>query len=318
MSKTLSFEYVLGVYEQNGYKVLSEKHEYTSARKSKFLVKCNNGHQYRSTVRCFLLSSKKCYQCFKSNSKKDYSLVSHFKCSSCKKLLQRKNFLQDKSRYNGVSSYCKGCTNVAHRKRRERIKLDPVLSELHKSKQRYRLKKYREKDSTKTKQKEYSLKYKENLTVNQILLRKEKKRLYDKEYSAKNKTKIVKRVSRYKENLCVNNPQQYLIRQIRTNLRESLKYRKYSKKSRSFQILGADWDTVYNYLTKNDQIDIKKMTIDHICPLSQAKNEGEILKLCHFSNLQLISISDNAFKGSKKTEVGVTKCRELLGRDWVD
>ena len=40
------------------------------------------------------------------------------------------------------------------------------------------------------------------------------------------------------------------------------------------------------------------MYIDHIVPLATATTENEVLKLCHYKNLQLLTAEDNLAKGS--------------------
>ena len=42
-----------------------------------------------------------------------------------------------------------------------------------------------------------------------------------------------------------------------------------------------------------------KWVIDHIIPLSSAKNEDELYSLCHYTNLQPLSWEDNMLKGNK-------------------
>jgi hypothetical protein len=39
--------------------------------------------------------------------------------------------------------------------------------------------------------------------------------------------------------------------------------------------------------------------IDHITPLASAKNEDELLRLCHYKNLQPLWARDNLSKGKK-------------------
>lgn len=43
----------------------------------------------------------------------------------------------------------------------------------------------------------------------------------------------------------------------------------------------------------------KNVNIDHIIPLATAKNEEDVMKLCHYSNLQLLKAKDNIEKGAK-------------------
>ena len=44
---------------------------------------------------------------------------------------------------------------------------------------------------------------------------------------------------------------------------------------------------------------IEKVHIDHIIPLSVAKTEKDVMKLCHYTNLQLLKAKDNLHKYNK-------------------
>ena len=80
----------------------------------------------------------------------------------------------------------------------------------------------------------------------------------------------------------------------------------YTKKSKSMDILGADWNVVKEYIENKFQ---EGMTwenrglygwhIDHIIPLSEAKNEEDVIKLSHYTNLQPLWAKDNMSKSNK-------------------
>ncbi len=90
----------------------------------------------------------------------------------------------------------------------------------------------------------------------------------------------------------------------------------YKRTSKTFKLLGCN---VSDLLTKWGVTGIPDgYHIDHICPIAQALDVSEAEKLCHWSNLQLLSKEDNLSKGDNKTEEGVALCRTLLGREWAD
>jgi hypothetical protein len=80
----------------------------------------------------------------------------------------------------------------------------------------------------------------------------------------------------------------------------------YTKNSKSKDILGEEWIVVKEYLENKFQ---EGMTwenrglygwhIDHIIPLSEAKNEEDVVRLSHYTNLQPLWAKDNMSKSNK-------------------
>lgn len=81
--------------------------------------------------------------------------------------------------------------------------------------------------------------------------------------------------------------------------------RGYKKDSKSQEIIGCDWPTFTKHLFKTWEKRYGTLYagedyhIDHIIPLSEAKTEDEVMKLCHYTNLQLLKPSDNLSKSNK-------------------
>jgi hypothetical protein len=94
---------------------------------------------------------------------------------------------------------------------------------------------------------------------------------------------------------------------IKENLRTRLnKFIKKKNKSKNLQtILGCSYDDLrihlekkfYSIITWDNYGSI--WCIDHIIPLASAKNQEEIEKLNHYTNLQPLLIEDNLRKGKK-------------------
>lgn len=81
------------------------------------------------------------------------------------------------------------------------------------------------------------------------------------------------------------------------------------KSKKTEEIIGCSIAFFINYLLgtyKNrynvDYDWISDVHIDHIESLSRAKNEEELLKLCHYTNLQLLKSKDNLQKSNKFEE----------------
>lgn len=91
---------------------------------------------------------------------------------------------------------------------------------------------------------------------------------------------------------------------LRSRIYGALKRNKFVKKSKSLEILGGTYEEIRKHLESQF---IDGMTwanhghwhIDHIVPLSSAKTEEEMYKLCHYKNLQPLWAVDNLKKGNR-------------------
>ena len=89
-------------------------------------------------------------------------------------------------------------------------------------------------------------------------------------------------------------------------IKDCFKRKSIIKNEKSEEILGCNIDFFQKYLLKtykkNYGIEwdgIEKVHIDHIIPLSTANTEEEVIKLCHYTNLQLLKAKDNLKKSNK-------------------
>lgn len=123
---------------------------------------------------------------------------------------------------------------------------------------------------------------------------KEKQRI---SYNEKNKSEQVK-------NRRKSDPIFKLKTYIGNRLRDYLKGKKYTKKSKIFDIVGCSPDELKEHIQSKF---IEGMCwenhgewhIDHVVPLASAKTEDEIYKLNHYSNLQPLWKIDNLKKSNK-------------------
>ena len=80
----------------------------------------------------------------------------------------------------------------------------------------------------------------------------------------------------------------------------------YSKSQETSEIIGMNLDDFDEYLRKTfanrygyEWDNVEPVHIDHIIPLATAKTEEDVMKLCNYSNLQLLKAKDNLIKSSR-------------------
>lgn len=187
----------------------------------------------------------------------------------------------------------------------------------NKEKVKERVKKYYEEHKEEIKQKrkdyfkKYNKKYRENhreqlKKYNQD--NKDKFKQYKKKYRENHKEKIQEYDSQYRKQRKTNDYLFKMNHQIRNLIRISFKRKSYIKANKTEEILGCKMEYFINYLIKtyennyNEKWEwdyLKNTHIDHIIPLSTAKSEKDIIKLNHYTNLQLLKAEDNMQKSDK-------------------
>jgi hypothetical protein len=226
-------------------------------------------------------------------------------CSKCGVEKDICDFNKDKSKITGYRSECKSCQKIYSSQYR--------LKNLDKSKKYYiknieNIKKWRELNSEKLREskKEYRKKNSELISEQKKKYyenNREKSLLYNKEYRKSNREKFNFYSKKYREKN-INNPIFKLSYNIRRRIRSFIKSNNYNKKDLIFDIVGCSPQFLKEHLEKQfiggmsweNQGD---WHIDHIIPLSSAKTEEEVYKLCHYTNLQPLWAEDNLKKGAK-------------------
>lgn len=214
-------------------------------------------------------------------------------------------FGKDSKRKDGLKLYCKNCRKQEQKIYRE--KNVSKISEYHKNL--------------------YSEKRDEILKRNGLWLsqNKEKKKEIDKKYrEEKNELILNNRIiffqknpnvnSQYQKKYYLNNketiriknkePLNRLKHNVRSRISHYLKITNISKTNKTFEIVGCTPNFLKEYLEKqfnNGMLwnSYGDWHIDHIIPLSSAKTEEDIYKLCHYTNLQPLWAEDNLKKSNK-------------------
>ena len=109
---------------------------------------------------------------------------------------------------------------------------------------------------------------------------------------------------------------------IRSSIRRAFSRVKYKKSNTPLEILGISWVEFFSYFEKKFK---EGMTwdnrgawqIDHIIPISIARNEDDMFKLNHYTNFQPLWRNENMEKSNKLLEEHKGLMYKLLGNDFV-
>jgi len=198
-------------------------------------------------------------------------------CNKCNEDKPLDDFYKNKSKKSGYQTFCKDCTKSS-------------------------TKVYRK--NNKEYFKNYGTKYREqNL---QYFIE------YNKEYR-KNNEKYKNQKAAYAKNRRKTDPMFKLQGNLRNRIYIMFKFNDWKKNKQTEEILGASYKEVKLHIESTFQEGMlwenhgrckedncnEVWHIDHKIPLSSAKTEDELIKLCHYTNLQALWGDENISKGDK-------------------
>ena len=209
-------------------------------------------------------------------------------CAKCKEEKELSEFNKSRRHKTGHKSRCRLCSHQHNKKwysenkhierarKQERAKIPEV-----REKSRIRAKAYRDKNQ-------------------------EKIRIYHQEYYLANRDRLVKQAIDYRTDRYHKDPMLNLCTRIRSLIGSAIRDNGYSKKTKTFEIIGLQKEEFLRHLYSTFEKTYSRpydpetdvVHIDHIIPLCTASAEEDIIKLNHYTNLQLLLAEDNLKKGS--------------------
>ena len=202
-------------------------------------------------------------------------------CSKCGNTQELCFFQKDNSKKDGYRPDCKCCRKQ--------------YSDLNYNRFKERNSEYKKNDRVDNPEK-YKLRDKNNRLQNPEKFKKRRKGYYENNKEKHNKYFIKKRNE---------TPTFKLTDNMRRRVNIFLKLNNITKRNKTFDIVGCSPECLKEYLEQKFtegmswELMGKFIHVDHIIPLSSAKTEEEIYRLCHYTNLQPLWAEDNLKKGSK-------------------
>lgn len=216
----------------------------------------------------------------------------------CKKCGEQKPLSEFyKGRLKCKSCFAKDSRNRYLENREYRLKKAAEYRDKHREelKQYFRDRYYGNKEALLEKQKEY------------VARHREEKKAYLRSYYRKNKKRLAAQNLERQRKRLAKDQMFKLKRQTRLLIWRSFNQRGCVKPACSRDILGCSLGFFTKYLKQTwldkygEEWNGQPCHIDHIRPLAKAKMRDDIIKLCHYTNLRLLTPEDNMKKGTHDT-----------------
>lgn len=212
-------------------------------------------------------------------------------CNKCNIEKSKSEFYKDKYKKDGYKTHCIQCTKSYFEENKKSLLESRKVYYLNNKDKIVESKKvYREKN------KEHFSEYRRKYYQDNIDRHKETSKI---NYN-KNKKKIL---DKYKNRLDTD-PFFKFIQNLKCNIRNSLTKTGYSKKTRTFEIIGMEFIQFREYIESQFKDGMSwdnygEWHLDHKTPISWANSEDEAILLCHYSNYQPLWSFENISKGNR-------------------
>ena len=198
-------------------------------------------------------------------------------CTKCKIEKQVTDFYKDQRRKTGLQANCKKCFNERTVKYNREFRKN----------NRELVRAWGRKNSK-----------------NDYYRRKDAIVIYSKEYYEKNKDQLNKKKVEYTRKKRKTDPLYRTRCLLGSRTLKALKGVGFQKSNTTEEMLGCSYENFLQHLESLFSEGMNwqnqgKWHIDHIIPLSSAKNEEELIKLCHYTNTQPLWAKDNLSKSNK-------------------
>lgn len=238
-------------------------------------LKCNIEYEPKRKNSRRKFCSSSCSAKYNNEIRYSKNILIETDIKKCKVCNQEKSVLEFNKRKGSVDGYRNDCKKCQV----EKSMINPKKKENNK---RYY-------QNNKEKIKEKVRIYQQNNT--------QKKKENKKAYQSNNRDKI----NESRKNRYYTDPVYKLERNIRGAISKALKRNGYSKKSRTFEILGCTFEEFKIYIEKQFQEGMSwknhgEWHLDHKIPISWANNEVEVYELSKFTNFQPLWADENMKK----------------------
>lgn len=221
------------------------------------------------------------------------------KCTICGEEKPYTEFHRQASREDGYCSWCKPCKSERKREAYNSNR-GHVLS---------RMAEYRKANKEKvaaTKREcyqrnaaQYKAKHRDYYLANA-----ERKKTYQSEYVKRNWASVKQVSAAYKRNRLRNDPLFRAEYAMRCRVFQAFRKKAIPQSQRTRDMLGCEWETLKAHMEAQFAAGMTwnnygEWHVDHIVPLASATSESELIRLCHYSNLQPLWAADNRRKGAR-------------------